>query len=407
MRAVTGEPAGEVRAAETPTQASDSELAHEWRRLQEEVRRRGGGYGNPNWRGYQSTGIEALDAVLPAGGLPIGAVTELLAAPGAGARRLAFELVSARLRTVADRPLLWIEASPRTRGTIPPTTEVGGTLYAPALAQAGVPLERLIHARPQTADDALWSAEQALIAGVTAMIVLEAAGLSTSAVRRLQLAAEESGSVLLLIRPVAEQGERSASPLRLRLSAVPLGSSDLASTATATPDGTAAATKEALEAYLVDREERPPILRSTVEVLRCRGGLPGGLIELATALDTFGDLPDDPDPTAPADAEAFGTAPQQTLASHAVASPEERSRVSPLSQFLASSRAASDPTHQASLPLGSPPAADYDVPPLPAPPTVAALVEAARTATRRPAVRLRRTAVLRRRALGASVQRRA
>jgi len=48
--------------------------------------------------------------------------------------------------------------------------------YAPALAQQGIELTRLLVVRPAGATEALWAAEQALGSGVCAAVLLLAEG---------------------------------------------------------------------------------------------------------------------------------------------------------------------------------------------------------------------------------------
>jgi protein ImuA len=73
-------------------------------------------------------------------------------------------------------------------------------LYAPGLAQAGLPSASVIHAQPR--DDAALLAviEDAVRDGTPAAIVAEASKVSMVATRRLQLVAAEADMPVLLLR---------------------------------------------------------------------------------------------------------------------------------------------------------------------------------------------------------------
>ncbi|ENO84670.1 translesion DNA synthesis-associated protein ImuA [Thauera linaloolentis] len=149
------------------------------------------------------TGFPALDAELPGGGWPAGALIELLAEhPGVGELSLLLPLMrSAR----AER---WIAC------IAPPLLP-----YAPALAAAGVPLQRLLLVQPATAAETLWATRQATASGACALVLAWPSRPDTAALRRLQLAAEESATPLFLFR---ERGmARHASPAPLRLALAP------------------------------------------------------------------------------------------------------------------------------------------------------------------------------------------
>src|SRR5580693_80953 len=100
-----------------------------------------------------STGCSSLDARLPGGGWPTASLIEvLLDDTGLGEVQLFLPALVESQRTSGDVPwLVWIA---------PPHEP-----YAPALAQQGIELGRLIIVRPATATEALWAAEQALSSG--------------------------------------------------------------------------------------------------------------------------------------------------------------------------------------------------------------------------------------------------
>lgn len=159
------------------------------------------------WRGHeqadiraQATGFAALDRVLPGGGWPLGAVSEILhAQPGAGELSLALPLLATL--TQAGRKVAFVA---------PPCLP-----YAPCLASAGLRLEHLLVVDTEDAQHALWSAELLLRAGGS--VLLWADGVQTSALRRLQLAAESQDACVLLYRSERWAGESTPSALRLRV----------------------------------------------------------------------------------------------------------------------------------------------------------------------------------------------
>ncbi len=135
-------------------------------------------------------GIEAIDGRLGAGGLRAGALHEATARTGSLADDAATTLflagIAAREAAGTGGPVLW--ASCRC------------DLYAPGLAQAGLPSASVIHAQPR--DDAALLAviEDAVRDGTPAAIVAEASKVSMVATRRLQLVAAEADMPVLLLR---------------------------------------------------------------------------------------------------------------------------------------------------------------------------------------------------------------
>jgi hypothetical protein len=155
-----------------------------------------------------STGRGSLDARLPGGGWPTASLIEvLLDDTGLGEVQLFLPaLVACQRRTgegsTNEGPwIVWIA---------PPHEP-----YAPALAQQGIELGRLLVVRPSTATEALWAAEQALSSGVCAAVLLWLKGTDDRWLRRLKLAAETGGSLGVLFRPERHRFESSPASLRL------------------------------------------------------------------------------------------------------------------------------------------------------------------------------------------------
>ena len=155
-----------------------------------------------------STGKSSLDARLPGGGWPTASLIEvLLDETGLGEVQLFLPALVAcqASRHGEDAPwLVWIA---------PPHEP-----YAPALAQSGIELKRLLVVRPTTATEALWAAEQALSSGVCAAVLLWLKGTDDRWLRRLKLAAEAGGSLGVLFRPEKHRFESSPANLRIVMS---------------------------------------------------------------------------------------------------------------------------------------------------------------------------------------------
>jgi hypothetical protein len=157
-----------------------------------------------------STGNSALDARLPGGGWPTASLIEvLLDHVGLGEVQLFLPALVECQRTIGsgkndDAPwLVWIA---------PPHEP-----YAPALAQQGIELGRLLVVRPPSATEALWAAEQALGSGVCAAVLLWLKGSDDRWLRRLKLAAEAGGALGVLFRPERHRFESSPATLRLMM----------------------------------------------------------------------------------------------------------------------------------------------------------------------------------------------
>lgn len=152
-----------------------------------------------------STGLSVLDSLLPAGGLRRGTFIEWLAdGPGTGVERLALSIVPQALRPGGICLL------------IDPQQE----FFPRGAAAIGIDLDRLVVLRPRSLDDALWAAEQALrCPGVDVVFgwdELVPRGRTPDRVfRRLQLAAEEGGTLGVLLRPAAVQRQRCWGDLRV------------------------------------------------------------------------------------------------------------------------------------------------------------------------------------------------
>ena len=141
-----------------------------------------------------STGSEALDWLLPGGGLSRGTLVEWLAgAAGGGAGSLALAAAGAACR---DGGALVVMDRRR-------------TFYPPAAAALGIDLQRMIVIRTESDADEYWALDQALRCGGVAAVLCQPEKLDGRAYRRMQLAVESSGCLGMLVRPAAVRGEPS------------------------------------------------------------------------------------------------------------------------------------------------------------------------------------------------------
>jgi len=163
------------------------------------------------WRGSElahaagpciASGFHALDAVLPGGGWPLGALTELLPAhEGIGELRVlgpALAMLAAR-----GEQLAWIA---------PPHQP-----YGPALAAAGITPASIVIVRTRTARDTLWAAEQALASNACGAVLAWLPEASFTLLRRLQLAAEAGRALALMFRDPRVAAAASPAVLRIAL----------------------------------------------------------------------------------------------------------------------------------------------------------------------------------------------
>ncbi len=151
----------------------------------------------------EPTGHAALDALLPQGGWPRGALTELLLpADGVGELDLLLPTL-ARLTDAGERVVL----------IAPPYLA-----YAPAWQAAGVDLDALdIVEAP--ARDALWAFEQCLRSGACAAVVGWPQQADPQALRRLQVAADSGDCLGFVLRDHKHAQNPSPAALRLQYTA--------------------------------------------------------------------------------------------------------------------------------------------------------------------------------------------
>jgi recombination protein RecA len=158
------------------------------------------------------TGVAAVDALLPAGGFPLGQVVELWGSAASGRMRLALRAVAEAHRAL--RLAAYVDGA--------------GELYPPALSALGVNPARLLWVHPPGVSERHlscqlgWAALQLLRSGAFVCVVLDLTHtghrLAPQTTKRLLDAASHAGGLLLLLTPEEAPGDGS---LRLRMTAGP------------------------------------------------------------------------------------------------------------------------------------------------------------------------------------------
>ena len=142
-----------------------------------------GSLAGPSARTIWSTGLPALDELLPDRGVRAGSIVEWLAEAGGGASTLAW--LMARHLQRQRRSVIVIDPA--------------GEFFPPGVAHLGVDLGRVIVVR-SAPSEALWAMEQSLRSEVGGVVVGRVERLSQQAFRRLKLAAERGGGIGLFLR---------------------------------------------------------------------------------------------------------------------------------------------------------------------------------------------------------------
>jgi len=156
--------------------------------------------GTPSSTPGLPTGLAALDAALPGGGIPLGRITELLAEQGFGKTTITRSLVAATIK--AGRCVAWIDATrtldPRDFCTPPAGNGTAGKISSGE--SSSIDLDALWVVRPADPAQAPWCADLLLRTGAFALVVLDGAPVlpRVVAVRLAQLAREADAALLLL-----------------------------------------------------------------------------------------------------------------------------------------------------------------------------------------------------------------
>ncbi|QTC92863.1 ImuA family protein [Brevundimonas goettingensis] len=158
-------------------------------------------------------GVPDIDARLPAGGLQLGALHEVAGGGNGALHGTASALFVAGVAARTRGPVLWCVTR--------------ADLFAPALEQAGLESNRVVYVEAEDEAAVLTAFEEGLRHGGLGAVVGEVARLSMTASRRLQLAAEGSGTLGLAIRrwrrqaEAADFGQPTAAVTRWRVTALP------------------------------------------------------------------------------------------------------------------------------------------------------------------------------------------
>ncbi|MGZ2487763.1 protein ImuA [Rhizobium pisi] len=158
-------------------------------------------------------GVPEIDAVLPGGGLAHGALHEFAGGGAGTVDGAAAALFVAGIATRTTGPIVWCLTRP--------------DLFFPALAQVGLKADRVIFVESDKEEDVLANMEEALAFGGLGAVVGEIGRLPMTASRRLQLAAEKTGTMALAVRRWRRQteandfGQPTASTTRWRVSVRP------------------------------------------------------------------------------------------------------------------------------------------------------------------------------------------
>ena len=163
------------------------------------------------WRGNQlarseqtvPSGFVELDRALPGGGWPQTALTELLLdEEGIGELRL---LLPALAHLAQGGESIVLIAPPH----LP---------HGPAFAAAGIDPRRMIVIAAAEDKHRWWAAEQVLRAKSAGALLFWPGSLAEQRLRRLQVAAQEGGTLAFIFAATARAAQPSPSPLRIRLS---------------------------------------------------------------------------------------------------------------------------------------------------------------------------------------------
>ena len=158
-------------------------------------------------------GVPVVDRILPGGGLAFGAIHEFAGGGSGTVDGAAPALFVAGVAARTKGPVVWCLTRP--------------DLFAPALAQAGLHQDRIIFVESDAEEGVLASMEEALSYGKLGAVVGEIVRLPMTASRRLQLAAEKSGTMGLVVRRWRRQteandfGNPTAAVTRWRVSVMP------------------------------------------------------------------------------------------------------------------------------------------------------------------------------------------
>ena len=198
-----------------------------------------------------ATGDAMLNAQLPGGGWPVGALTELLQPIGVHNE---WRLLLPALGRSGDGQVVLVG---------PPHVP-----FVPALNAQGLRTQRLLWVVAASPSERLWAAEQALRCAQVDAVLAWLPQARSDQLRRLQMAAADYAKLLFVVRPA--QALKEASPAVLRLWLGPL------------EPGGAPSEDDRLQVYVLKR--RGPPLEKVVR-LQARPAVISTLLAASHALD--------------------------------------------------------------------------------------------------------------------------
>lgn len=188
--------------------ATNRALIHE---LQERIDKIAGG--SAKKRGTLPFGVPEIDDRLPGGGLAFGALHEIAGGGSDAVVGAVSALFAASIAARTKGTVVWCLTRP--------------DLFAPGLAQVGLHPDRVIYCESDNEDGVLASMEEALSFGGLSTVVGELVRLPMTESRRLNLAAEKTGVMGIVIRrwrrpaEATDFGNPTASSTRWRVSCLP------------------------------------------------------------------------------------------------------------------------------------------------------------------------------------------
>jgi len=152
-------------------------------------------------------GVDAIDNILPWGGLPLGSLHEVVASQAQHASFCA-ALLGRMKSTGHAGGIVWCSKQP---------------LYTLGLHAFGLSPEQFIFVEPKSDKEALWVLEEALSAPGLLAVVGEGVSLTPQIGRRLQLAAKQSGVVAFLLLDAKARHSEHVAVTRWQVQPLPSG----------------------------------------------------------------------------------------------------------------------------------------------------------------------------------------
>lgn len=183
-----------------------------------------------------ATGHAALDAELPGGGWPVGAISEILQDQSACYEWRLLLPALARL-TRASTGCVVLVGAPHAP-------------FGPGLCAQGLAPQRLLWVSANTPAACLWATEQALRCADVTAVLAWLTQVRAEQLRRLQIAAQTHSKLLFVLRPASAQSAASPAVLRLLISSQVASQSNAVATVSAAP-------ADALQLHILKRRGPP------------------------------------------------------------------------------------------------------------------------------------------------------